>query len=100
MIKRVMLVLAAPVMFGAALVTATPAAATVPDAPIECRLEPVRNGRASLVQCREHGAYVHWVQCKQYGSRATEDIVREFVGTRSVISCEPGSRVVSHSIGG
>jgi hypothetical protein len=102
MIKRALVMFAAPALLGAGLLTATPAAwaATVPDAPVECRLQPVRDGRASYVQCREHGAYVHWIRCRNHpDSRATEDTIREFVGTRSLLVCEPGSRLVSHSIG-
>ncbi|RBQ19229.1 hypothetical protein DP939_14930 [Spongiactinospora rosea] len=113
MVKRVIIALAAPALCAAGLLTGGPAAAASPagfsaqtsartwaQSPIECRLQTVRDGRGSFVECREHGTYVHWIRCKTHpDSRTTEDITREFTGTRDLLLCEPGTRVESHSIG-
>ncbi|MFI0419805.1 hypothetical protein [Spongiactinospora sp. 9N601] len=105
MVKRVIITLAAPALVAAGLLAGGPAAAASSaeswaQSPIECRLQTVRDGRGSFVECREHGTYVHWIRCKTHpDSRTTEDITREFTGTRNLLLCEPGTRVVSHSIG-
>ncbi|WP_336207310.1 hypothetical protein [Nonomuraea sp. LPB2021202275-12-8] len=94
MLKRTLVMLAAPALIASGLiVAASGSAAAAP--PIECKL--YANTTSSTAHCRYHREYRHWISCDNNGTNV--ETTQEFTGRRNTLSCAEGYTLTNYGIG-
>jgi hypothetical protein len=95
MLKRTLVMLAAPGLIAGGLIFSAGTASAAAAPAVECKL--YTSNSTSIASCRYTRDYGHWIRCQN--GDITAELTEEFNGRRNHLSCPSGYDLINHAVG-